>query len=1165
MSDQATKILSYWRAALADSQLGRGAFTASQVRGLNGRGITLDQLKGQTVETHDAWLASASDQAATISASDVESWFQGVEGDWVRCVVYPFVYLRASSHQHGAKVRTLAPEMYAPVSFTVLVNRQGEIISHGRPGIARELLEPSYSGQPLVLGALKDLDDFFDREAFPDWLDEHEPEQADRWSLAQVLEYCEKILDEVVTVDLSEPLIDESKARYALTHQGLIHKAQQISTAVRPLIETFDAALDANKINQVFLSIARGEQLVAPSANYSVRKGSFVRGRELGDDQKTASGYALSGAEGSVVSVSGPPGTGKTTLLQDIVANLFVEAAIDGREPPLFAVASTNNQAVTNVLDSFARVDHSAFGVLGVRWVDVPEQLGVFIASHQRSESAKREGYLIPEDVEAYEAAIDIAEEESNYLVQAAKCIPGIRPGDDVESATTAIQAMLNDCFETSESLRRLVDDFKRLPSREAFGKFRVRLAQLSKKVTRYCGVSLGQGAPQARALIDLLNEFDRACHRRQKQCAEAKQRLAEFEKSYTTIPTWIRSLRGAPILGKVFDQRIKSQFGSSPPDQASTQKRLREINGEFRAAVRSIQSDQGLEYLGPSLEQLIESCLRPTLFMLALRYFEGKWLVEMKATLKAGDRDKRSFIKTERMWRRRSKLHPVMVSTLHSLPRHLNYWDHLAGQELPAFNFLDWLVVDEAGQVSVDVAGPSLLLTKRLIAVGDDAQIEPVWSISPQIDMGNLASTGLIDTSADVETQFSEFCQRGISASTGNLISAVKYCESTPLMLTGHRRCVPEIIRFCNELCYHGQLSPLRDGKKSRTPAVGYWHVPGSCDRAGGSRKNLVEAAAVAALIEEKQHHWLGDCDGDHIGEVVAVVTPFRQQALAIRKALKESLGSEAESITVGTIHSLQGAQRPVIVFSGAYSAHQNNNVFFDETPNMLNVAVSRAEDHFFFVGDMDVLRASNGPAKSLFKHLMSVGKPYAASWHCETMKRACEIQWGERPSHDLSGRTEHNERLTEILGRNDVSQLTIVTPILTPDSLRVHGHDLLRRAQAGTRIEIITSRQLNYGSEWSEMFARGCELLQGKGILVRVVDHLTHGALFINQGREWLITEGSWLGLDEMGAFEGADGHFREPESIHIEADNLGREHQRYRFGLGLEYLEPEGPRAA
>lgn len=1158
MSDQSTKVLSYWRAALADSQLGKGAFSASQVRGLNGRGITLDQLRSQNIETDDAWLASANDQAVTVSCNDINAWFQGHDNDWVRCVVYPFIFLRANTHQHGVKIRSLAPEMFAPVSFTVLINKRGEIISHGRPGVARELLEPSHIGQPLILGSVKELDDFFDREDFPDWLDEQEPDISGRWALSDVLEYCEKILDEVVTVSLNEPLIEDTEARYSLMQQGLIHKAQQISVAVRPLIETYDAARDAKKLNRVFHTVATGRALVNAQESSQTRTASFERGRELGDDQKQAIERALSLPEGDAMSVSGPPGTGKTIILQDLVANLLVDAALDSREPPLIVVASTNNQAVTNVLDSFGRVNYTEFGALGQRWIEVPDSLGVFIASHQRTASARNEGYLIPAQIEEYESSLDIGQQEQLYLGHAVSSLSGIGTDQDLLSVTRSIQEVMRDIRNVIRALGKLTTDFQSLKGDSSFRKYRHHLSRLNKKAIRYGGRSLTAGIPEMQDLIGLLNEYDQVNRRYSNSISAIKDERRRYNDIIATLPVWAIKLRNCPGFNVLYSRHIEKRFDGNVPTAQVTERRIRQCQAERQSAIRSIQTAESIQRLQIGIEAFVERFLRPTLFMLALRYFEGCWLAEMKATLRAGDTDKRSYTKSERKWRRRSKLHPCMVSTLHSLPRHLTYWDHLIGQELPAFNFLDWLIVDEAGQVSVDVAGPSLLLTKRLMAVGDENQIEPVWSVSQQVDVGNLASTGLLDPKEDVEQQLSKLNKKGITASKGNLITAVKASEPISMMLTGHRRCVPDIIRFCNDLCYQGQLKSLRPGKCGDIPAVGYWYVPGVCERAGGSRRNPIEAAAIASLIADHETEWTGEYDEKPLDEVIAVVTPFRQQAVTIKKALIAALGPNAETITVGTIHSLQGAQRPIILFSPTYSAHQANSIFFDDAPNMLNVAVSRAQDHFFVVGDLDVLRGSAGPANALFRHINAVGHPYSGRLDSKGILTALEKHWGDAPEKVLNGCSEHDVYLTSLLQRSDISELMIFTPVITPDSLRAHGQELLQQVQKGTRIEIVTCRQYNYGSEWSDMFAQGCQLLQSKGVVVRIIDWLSHGALFVDKGREWHITDGSWLGLDETGAFTTQSGCLTEPQSICLKADNLATEHQRYRIGVGLEFAE-------
>ena len=91
---------------------------------------------------------------------------------------------------------------------------------------------------------------------------------------------------------------------------------------------------------------------------------------------------------------------------------------------------------------------------------------------------------------------------------------------------------------------------------------------------------------------------------------------------------------------------------------------------------------------------------------------------------------------------------------------------------------------------------------------------------------------------------------------------------------------------------------------------------------------------------------------------EIVGVITPFGSQVRAIIAAcgkLQIKAGHLEEEVTVGTVHSLQGAERTVIIFSPVYSKHANGE-FIDKSVSMLNVAVSRAKDSFLVFGDMDV-----------------------------------------------------------------------------------------------------------------------------------------------------------------------------------------------------------------
>ncbi len=71
------------------------------------------------------------------------------------------------------------------------------------------------------------------------------------------------------------------------------------------------------------------------------------------------------------------------------------------------------------------------------------------------------------------------------------------------------------------------------------------------------------------------------------------------------------------------------------------------------------------------------------------------------------------------------------------------------------------------------------------------------------------------------------------------------------------------------------------------------------------------------------------------------------------------------ANDITVGTVHTFQGAERNIIIFSTVYGKNEDG-FFIDNNRNLMNVAVSRAKDAFWVFGDIEFLKNKSSDTAS-------------------------------------------------------------------------------------------------------------------------------------------------------------------------------------------------------
>ena len=282
----------------------------------------------------------------------------------------------------------------------------------------------------------------------------------------------------------------------------------------------------------------------------------------------------------------------------------------------------------------------------------------------------------------------------------------------------------------------------------------------------------------------------------------------------------------------------------------------------------------------------------------------------------------------------------------------------------------LGLLVIDEAGQCAPHYVLPALVLARQAVLLGDPRQLEPVARLRGQ-EIEGIRKARSIHLEPEKARFFSLCVEQPRSAQA---IAQEACTEIWPLR--EHFRCRKEIIEVCCDLCGY-DLELKRDSQSALGPALGYKVTEGPEQRYGGSWWNPLEVEAVMALLERFHAQGLG------WGEM-AVLTPFRGQLFFLNQALGRSRipyhsgeGSEEEpkAVASGTVHRFQGGERPLVIFSQVITTGEP--VFLNSRVNLLNVALSRAQEHFCYVGALGVL--DKGPFTQVLKHhLLEKGRAW-------------------------------------------------------------------------------------------------------------------------------------------------------------------------------------------
>lgn len=274
----------------------------------------------------------------------------------------------------------------------------------------------------------------------------------------------------------------------------------------------------------------------------------------------------------------------------------------------------------------------------------------------------------------------------------------------------------------------------------------------------------------------------------------------------------------------------------------------------------------------------------------------------------------------------------------------------------------IPWLFIDEAGQAVPQSAAGAIYRSERVVVVGDPLQIEPVVTIAPAItnnisEYFNLNKSN-ISSELSVQVMADRVNPLGMHIQSGDN----KIWVGTPLKV--HRRCIDPMFGIANRIAYDNNMvlataSNFQTRIKFESQFI---NMPGTVE----GRHWVKEQGDLIhqILIDEIKH----------CGKLpdVFIISPFSEIAFQLKRSSFSPLLKTLQTLSsashdqqktdisnwletnIGTVHTFQGKQAEgVILCLGLDNNTKGAAAWASSKPNLLNVALTRAKYRFIAIGN--------------------------------------------------------------------------------------------------------------------------------------------------------------------------------------------------------------------
>lgn len=725
----------------------------------------------------------------------------------------------------------------------------------------------------------------------------------------------------ILKINLDDTLTFDNKISFALSSKN--PALSQIYSELRKV--NSHSATDNSLLSNFLFNKSIDNKL------NSFAETDLIQISNLDDSQKNA---VLTAFNNKITVITGPPGSGKTQVISNILANAVLQ-------DKKVLVASKNNQAVDNVKSRFDREESTGFFLrFGNKEILKKTTLPEINKLSALKFALIDNSIVLKESQEKLNEITKLKTENKRKLIQRDEFqlkLPELAKNIDTLKNNLLNLSQKNPDFENLRLNHQLgiIENYV-VESKKKRNQFELKYSGLNK-----LWIDWFTKKKYAFELISYIDETHK-----------------DFNVVFKSIPSQIQDFKNGTNIIEAYNEILKilNSISAYYADYSKIENEIKSKTDELKKVEDFIKIINSQE---PEILNIIANC-------------EIEIIQQSKVVLKEKIENKlfnasqahinnyKDFLPDDIPWMDKDLLlFANATKNFLDIFNIISVTSLSAKASLPLSNELfDMVVIDEASQCDIASAIPMILRAKQLVVIGDPLQLKHITSLN-KFEEEKIKEH--LHLSSSVYLKYKE--KSLWDYSKGFLETATNNNEV--INLDKHYRSHKNIIEYPIEFFYSQiglkiEVCTKIDDFPIQPSGIKWIDVIGT-HRAPHININDLE---VSKVIEKTI-----ELEKDFPNISIGVVTPFRHQANEIINRLPIGI---KQKITVGTAHEFQGDEKDVMIYSLVVTNNSPNSKIYwidNMVPESVNVAVTRARNTIYIVGNKEYIRQKSSLQKPLGK----------------------------------------------------------------------------------------------------------------------------------------------------------------------------------------------------